>query len=400
MDSWDQRPPSGQPTSMPLVATPARLPDPATIPPRQWLYGTRLIRRFVSVLVAPGGTGKTNFVMGVSLALTSGRPILGDTVHHRVNSWILNLEDPMEELERRIAAMMMCHKIAASEIEGRLFINSGRDRPLCIIQPSPDGYGTITYPDKEKLIAAALACNAGHIVIDPFVKSHSMEENSNPAMDAAVTAWAEVAEITGAAVDLMHHTRKGPVLDIESSRGGKALTDGARVGQILAPMSKEEAAELSVPELDRWQYIRLDDAKVNMSPRAGKARWFKMEMEALGNRTVDYPNGDNVAALAPWEPPAPALAAISPVDLNEALDAIAAGPEADILFSPTSHGKNGRARWVGIVLVGLLDLTDDQAREIVAAWLKNGLLVKQKFYDPAQRKERTGVVVVDALRPS
>jgi hypothetical protein len=398
MDDWGWKPPGGQqPTSLPLVAIPARLPDPASIPPREWLYGTRLIRRFVSVLVAPGGTGKTNFVIGCALALVTGRAILGDTVHHRVNSWILNLEDPMEELERRVAAMMMCHKIARADVEGRLFLNSGRERPLCIIQPSADGYGLVTYPDKEKLIEAALAANAGHIVVDPFVKSHSMEENNNPQMDAAAQAWAEVAHATGAAVDLMHHTRKGPVLDIESSRGGKALTDAARVGQILAPMSKDEAEDLGIPELDRWQYIRLDDAKVNMSPRAGRARWFKMEMESLGNRTVDYPNGDNVAALAPWEPPAP-WTAMSSVDLNEALDIIAAGPEPGALFSPARQGK--AARWVGDVLVDQLGLTEDQARELVAAWIKNGLLMKQKYHDPAQRKERTGVIVVDHLRPS
>ena len=40
-----------------LAAVPAPLPDPASIPPREWLYGTRLIRRFVSVLAAPGGAG-------------------------------------------------------------------------------------------------------------------------------------------------------------------------------------------------------------------------------------------------------------------------------------------------------------------------------------------------------
>ena len=59
----------------PLVLHAARLPDPKTIPPRQWLYGTQLIRGFVSVLVAPGGTGKSAYAMAMVLALVAGRPL-------------------------------------------------------------------------------------------------------------------------------------------------------------------------------------------------------------------------------------------------------------------------------------------------------------------------------------
>src|SRR3954465_11722649 len=36
---------------------PAQLPDPCPTPARQWLYGSHLIRGYVSVLVSPGGTG-------------------------------------------------------------------------------------------------------------------------------------------------------------------------------------------------------------------------------------------------------------------------------------------------------------------------------------------------------
>src|SRR5208283_5614809 len=79
----------------PLTAEPAALPEPATIPPREWLYGTRLIRRFVSVLAAPGGVGKSALALGIAAALATGRPILGERVHHSVPVWLLNLEDPL-----------------------------------------------------------------------------------------------------------------------------------------------------------------------------------------------------------------------------------------------------------------------------------------------------------------
>src|SRR3954469_18345379 len=61
----------------------ARLPDPTTIPPRAWLYGTQVIRGFVTMIVAPGGTGKSSYAIGVGMALASGRDILGDRVWER-----------------------------------------------------------------------------------------------------------------------------------------------------------------------------------------------------------------------------------------------------------------------------------------------------------------------------
>jgi len=57
-DNWAQH--IAAPASpAPLAADPALLPAPESIPPREWLYGNRLIRRFVSVLAAPGGVGKS-----------------------------------------------------------------------------------------------------------------------------------------------------------------------------------------------------------------------------------------------------------------------------------------------------------------------------------------------------
>jgi hypothetical protein len=45
-------------------------------------------------------------------------------------------------------------------------------------------------------------------------------------------------------------------------------------------------------------------------------------------------------------------------------------------------------------------VNDTQAKQMIDAWLKSGLLVKAEYRDPVQRKDRTGVQVVDSLRPS
>lgn len=382
-------------TNLPITIQPAALPHPSAIPPRQWLYGTRLIRRFVSVLVAPGGTGKSLYSVGVAMALASGKPILGEHVHHRVNTWCMNLEDPMDEINRRVAAMMIRHDLTRDDLDGRLFLHSGRDRRLVLAEKSSDGYDII-YPDKDGVIDAAQSQQIGAIFIDPFVKSHHLEENSNPDMDAAATAWAEVGDATGAAIFLVHHTRKGAVSDIDAARGGKALTDAARVGMTMATMSPEEAAELGIPDTERWQHVRVDDAKVNMAPKASRAQWFKLETQELGNGNDEYRHGDRVAAIAPWEPPNPvASAPIS--DLNIILDQIAAGPSPGILYSPSKRG--GSARWCGTVAMEVLELTEGQANALVRQWLRSGLLTETKYRHEGLRRDVPGVLVDNAKRP-
>ena len=61
-------------------------------------------------------------------ALATGTPILRETVHHRVPVWLLDPEDPAEELNRRLAACLAFQALAPDDLGGRLFLHSGRDR--------------------------------------------------------------------------------------------------------------------------------------------------------------------------------------------------------------------------------------------------------------------------------
>src|ERR1051325_11199972 len=113
----------------PIVATPFAWRAESEIPPRMWLYGKHLLRRFVSVDVAAGGTGKSSVKIGEALAMASGRNLYGVEVHDGpLNVWLYNLEDPAEESERRIHATAKWFHIAPQDVEGRLYVDSGRDQ--------------------------------------------------------------------------------------------------------------------------------------------------------------------------------------------------------------------------------------------------------------------------------
>ena len=106
--------------------------DPANIPQRDWLYGRLLIRKFVTATVAPGGLGKSTLITVEALAQVSGKDILGVTPKGQLRVWLWNLEDPQEETQRKIQAAAMHYGLKPEDIGDRLFVDSGRDRPLVI----------------------------------------------------------------------------------------------------------------------------------------------------------------------------------------------------------------------------------------------------------------------------
>ncbi len=387
------------PDAIPLEPQPFVWMDPSAIPPREWLLGTTAIRKFITLLVAAGGAGKSTLSIAWALSIASGRSLTGEHVFERAGAWIFNLEDPLEEMQRRVTAAILHHKLRPADLAGRLFVNSGRDRPLVIAKRSEDN--TIVFPDKDALTAAAKRCGIGIIVVDPFIACHKLDENSNNDMEEATTAWKQVAHDANCSVVLVHHTRKtgpgGNGGDIESSRGGKSLSDAARVGLTLSTMPEEDAKKLGVPVEKRRFFVRMDDAKANLTPPSSEAVWFQLHSVALNNTTEKYPNGDHVQAIGRWRPPS-LLADVEREAINRCLDAIEAGLGDGRLFGASSRG--GSERYVGPVIEDLLDKNADQAKAILSEWMRNGLLVEEEFHNPKTRRDAKGLRVDNSKRPS
>lgn len=374
-----------------LIVAPLVFRDPAKIEPRQWLYGVYMLRRYLTVLVAPGGVGKTALTISQGLALACGKPLLGDYVHARCNVLFCGLEDPEDELDRRIAAAMIHHKLDADDLEGRVFALNGRARRLQMATLTPGGT-EIIFPDKAELTAYLIANEIGAVFVDPFVNSHDLDENSNPHINAAARAWAEVANDANCGVTLVHHTRKGAIAgDADSGRGASALVNAARVALTLSHMSEDDATKYGIPAEERRLHIRLDDPKANLAPPSDKARWFRLVSVSLGNGTQDYPAGDSVQAVETWEPPSP-WEGITMACAVEILDAIQRGPGLGEQYTTSRRGRSN-ARWAGSVITAMTDRSDAQAAQIVKQWVTEGVLIEGDYRSPETRKDITGVTV-------
>ena len=348
----------------PVHATPYVWTAPESIPVRQWLHGRHLIRKFVSATVAPGGVGKSSLGIAEALAMVSGRNLLGMTLPNvgALRTWYLNLEDPREEVTRQIQAAAKYHHLGPADLGDRLYLDSGREQEFVIAETQREG-AVICWPVVESLIAEMRARRIDVILVDPFVSSHTVVENDNNAMDLVVKQWGKIADAANAAVHLIHHTRKqsGGESEVtaESSRGGKALTDGCRSVRTINRMTKEEGEKAGVE--NHRLFFRTYNDKANLAPPSDRSDWYELKGVSLGNGGA-HPS-DEVGVVTRWEWP-DAYIDVVPGDLHRIQVGIHQGQ-----WKESSQAANWAGKAVAEVLG--LDLTDTGAKAKVKGLLKD-----------------------------
>ena len=330
----------------PIRATPATWPDPASLPPRPWIMGRWLLRNTVFGVIAPGGAGKSTFLMTLALSLASGRPLLGKEVHGEPKRvWLWNLEDDGDELARQRIAAALAHGVHPSECGDRLFVDSGPDgATLCTAIEDRAGFRIIA-PVMEAVVAEILARRIDVLMLDPFVSSHQIDENNNGMIDAVTKAWARVAKLTGCAIGLSHHTikAKGERITTDSSRGASALANTARSMLVLNRMTPEEAQNFGLDPAAARSYVNIGDDKHNRAP-AERADWYEL-------RSVELGQGDSVGVIAPWAPPSP-LEGVTPEHLSLIQRVLSGG---DYRKSPQSP------EWAGHVIGKVLRIDAEES---------------------------------------
>lgn len=365
-----------------IKAKPFAYQEPENLPERPWLYGRLMLRSNVTAVIAPGGLGKTTFMIGTALAMVLGQSILKHSVRNGpLCVWLWNLEDSGDELARSIIGAMKHWEMEPATIEGRLFVNSGLDGDqLCIATQNHQDGPRIVAPVVEALKAEIRGRGIDVLIVDPFVSSHMVSENDNMAIDLVVKQWSNIAAELNCAVVLVHHTRKanGQEVDAESARGASALVNAARAVLVLNRMTTKEAASFCIPEDERRFYFRVTADKQNRAPPA-KADWYKLEGVMLGN---GLHGGDSVGIVVPWNPP-DAAEAMSPDQLYEVQRRVDEG----------AYRYDQRAKpWVGEVIADVLciDISTPEAKRRVARIVDRNIasrdLVKQDRFDKSRKR--------------
>ena len=338
--------------------------------------GQWLLRGEVTAIIAPGGIGKSTIGNAIALCLASGRPLLGKPLHRGPHAvWIFNLEDGIDELERQLSAVCAYHGIGRDDCGDRLHLDSGLIQPLCTASENRDGF-MLAEDVFEKLAATIRLRRIGAVIVDPFVSSHAVRESSNEAIDAIAKRWKRLAQETGCAVVLVHHTKKlgGREVTAEDGRGAVALRDAARIVLPLNAMSQSEAAELGITDpATRRSLVRIDTGKANRAP-PDAATWIKLESQSLNNGDGIEP-ADYVGVATLWEKP-DVFHGLSTWHLYTVQQGLATG----------DWRRNVQAKgWVGhlVAKVACLSAESDKGRikAILRTWFKNGALAVEHRSD-------------------
>ncbi|KRR09572.1 hypothetical protein CQ12_13880 [Bradyrhizobium jicamae] len=389
---WDPRSPWAPVPSLKEWDAGERIDVPE---PRGWLLGNQFCRRFLSGLLAAGGTGKSALRQAQYLALATGKPLTGEHVFKRCRVLMLSLEDDDDEMLRRLAAARMHHNIQPADLKGWLYCAAPKGLKLAEMRDGTPQAGQL-----ETLLRDTISRRQIDLLgLDPFVKLHALEENDNGAMDFVCGLLVKLAIEFNIAVDCPHHVKKGQLAagDADAGRGASSARDAGRLMYTLTKMTDVEGETFGIPAEQRKLYIRLDSSKVNISPPSGEATWFRLVGVPIGNGTPEYPSGDEVQTVERWHPPK-TWDGISSAQINAALDDIESGMPNGQRYSDAPKAGE-RAAWK-VVQRHCPNRTEFQCREIVRTWSKNGLLVAEDYEDPTDYKTRKGLRVIHGKRPS
>lgn len=363
-----------------------------TIERREWLYKPAYIRAEVSFTAGTGARGKSTLIVSEALAMVSGKPLLGITPAGKQRVWYANLEDDMKELKRKFNAAIAFHELPPADIGDRLYVESAVGREIIVAMEEFKRGATLNRAllDKISRIIRKRRCDV--VIFDPFISMHRVSENDNPAMDMVVKALKGVAQETGCAIMLVHHTRKpnGEAGGVDDLRGAVSLANAARYVRVLNPMTAGEAEGLGIDPEKRGFYFSATDGKTNLTPPAANRDWFKLESFELGNGGGFEIDGDDVgvATRCNFAAPASALANLTAMQVAAAFR----------VGGPWRYDRRAD-NWAGKQLAQHLDIGAETKAEkdaldrTIRGFVHRGWLVK--FTEKVDRKDKDFVKLPD-----
>lgn len=277
----------------PITSIQASTVNLVDIAPRDWVIPGRLMSECITLTVAAGGTGKSMYTMLECLAVAIGKNLTGFEPRKSGRVFIYNLEDPIDEMYRRLAATCILNNLPMKESLENVYVQSGLDRKLSLAKPI--GNTPRRLRDFSRL--EEYVGDMGFLVVclDPLVRAHSLSENDNMAADFLMDGIQRIARRTQTSISLVHHTaknRSGEQVagNIDLSRGASAFVNAARIVSSVTTMDATEAKRLHLDDATRRSFLQVETGKSNLADTIGSIRWFR-------KRSVNLVNGDNVGAL-------------------------------------------------------------------------------------------------------
>ena len=242
-------PSSAAPQTSPIAISVAQLP---AIPrKRQWLHGTDLARGAVSLMVAQGGRGKSSWLITLSLACASGKPMLDSHVFGGpLSVLLLNCEDATNELALRLRAAMQHHGLKDADLP-HLHVAGADKHNLALLKGSGNTVG-LDEAGWALLEAELERLKPDVLILDPLVSLlGGVSPNDNAAAALLMSRFVALAAKRRMAIMIAHHAAKGrDPTSAESAMGAASFTNLSRIVLSVEPLAEAEAGRCGLPPWD------------------------------------------------------------------------------------------------------------------------------------------------------
>lgn len=245
-------------------------------PTRRYLLKDCLPLGKVGAIIAPGGTGKSQFVLQLAISVATGLPLAKGAWEIGEPGGVLALfaEDDVEELHRRFRNTVNSLRQEvevpnlSSLLKSRLFVRSmvAENNLMTYVEPIHKLLYRSDYV--ERLVCTAREVpNLRLIIIDPASRFRGGNENAAEDMTRFVEVLEYLSKETSATVLVVHHANKASMQGTEqtqsASRGSSAFSDGVRWQMNLSTMTKDEAKTYGIQEDQRYLYLSATMTKNN-----------------------------------------------------------------------------------------------------------------------------------------
>ena len=267
---------------------------PGTTPARPWMVGRVLMVSEITLMIAAGSAGKSTLGLVIAAHLAMGVNFGPYVTHTKCKSVVYNGEDDRAEQSRRLQAICHAYGFPFSEVRKHILLLDSTDFQLNLV--TREGSKAVENTAMIDMLIEKLSDpECGLFVGDPIGDLHEVDENDPSHMNAVIRVLKRVCRTANVAGLIMTHSTKGGSQEdrqgnMDILRGSSATVYKARVAFTLMGASVKDAETYGIQPQEIGYWIRMDDAKMNLSLKGDQMLWFKRE-------GVKIASGDTVGVL-------------------------------------------------------------------------------------------------------
>jgi RecA-family ATPase len=220
--------------------------------PLDWVFRGSLLAGTVGFLVAAPGAGKSFFLVNLALSITAGQCLTGSMNPGEIGSVLaIFAEESIEILHQRIRDIAFSLNVSRSACD-RFYSIAATGQDIRLVQAGSTGNPEATSVFRDIFSLCRRIPNLRLVILDPLSRLYGLPENDNSGPTVFVSMLEELAQETGSAVIVSHHTRKAggrgcgykDALEQDVLRGGSAFIGAIRWQMNLVTLKPQEAQKV------------------------------------------------------------------------------------------------------------------------------------------------------------